>query len=541
MQRLIIIFCLLVPMQLSAQSYFAKHVNLSFRQAPLQAVLNTISKQTGIVFSFDPAKVNVQRKITVEVKDLSAEEALSRLFNGHNLAYEQKGKFAILRTEIPNQATSYGAEPVKMKAALSDLVVNTPRELYVYHPIEPLKNTKIASIPATAKTNPKLARKQSTVLREEIALLLAGLNASQISAQISDEVHRPATVKVEKPRFCVESPVAQPAQLTFINPLGTDWMATKNNTYVLSLNMLGGVTAGVSGVEFGGLYNINRGEMSGVQFAGLLNTNTCSVSGLQFAGLFNYARHGNPQLQVAGLYNRSEKGAKAQLAGIANQAPDGTANVQIAGIFNTVDSMSTQISLVNVAHRGGFQAGLVNIRDTADGMMLGLLNIAKKGGLIEVELAGGFAQLLESTISLRTGIQKFYSILSVGHSFNRTSSPEFWGVGAGFGTSFKIDERWKMNLEAVTFSLADKHFKFDFTKEDDDEGTFNSLLQVRPIVTYQVAKHFKVFAGPSFNVLVSTNSDDNLLRMDAPYTIFKSDGSKNKVQGWIGIAAGVRF
>lgn len=551
---LVFIFCMVAAVQLSAQNYFCKQVSLSFKQVSLQTVLNSISQQTSIVFSFDPTKVDLGKKVTVELKNKSVEEALPHVLDQGSLRYRSNGKFAILLPAGGKEAVRPGVLPVVNN--LQPVPVPTPspvREQYCYQAIDPLGIYLLVSSGDTVSVCHSLvtnmntdmqtktisplkvssnAANLSTTLRKQLALVVAALSMFQATAQTSKDVAIPERVKVYRPAFCVEAPVARPAQITFINPLGSDWKSTKNNTYNLSLNLVGGVNAGVSGAEFAGIYNITHGNMSGVQFAGLFNTNSCSVTGAQFAGLLNYARKGSASIQASGLYNRSDQGARVQIAGLTNQAPESKTGVQIAGFLNTADTAQTQIAVVNTLRHGGFQLGLVNIRDTTDAVMLGLVNIAKKGGLIEVELAGGFAQLLESNISLRTGSEKLYAILSLGHTFSSSSTPEFWGYGFGLGTTFRLQEKWRLNLEVLSIQLANKHFNTSF---------YNQLIQLRLVAAYRIAKRFSLFAGPSFNLLIANNSIENPLRQDAPYTIINSTGSRNRVQGWIGVTAGVRF
>src|SRR5690606_16099068 len=55
----------------------------------------------------------------------------------------------------------------------------------------------------------------------------------------------------------------------------------------VSLNVLGGYTAGTDGVEIGGMFNIVRKDVRYVQLAGLFNNVGGEVEGVQMAGLFN--------------------------------------------------------------------------------------------------------------------------------------------------------------------------------------------------------------------------------------------------------------
>src|SRR5690606_33332308 len=54
-----------------------------------------------------------------------------------------------------------------------------------------------------------------------------------------------------------------------------------------SVNLLGGYTSGVNGVELGGGFNINKRNVNFLQAAGVFNLVGGSVSGIQLAGVNN--------------------------------------------------------------------------------------------------------------------------------------------------------------------------------------------------------------------------------------------------------------
>ena len=72
--------------------------------------------------------------------------------------------------------------------------------------------------------------------------------------------------------------------------------------------------------------------------------------------------------------------------------------------------------------------GLINVRDTADGVSLGLINIVKKGGILEAGIEAG--EFVHTAVTFRSGVQRLYSIISVGYNYIEN----FWSVGTGLGT-----------------------------------------------------------------------------------------------------------
>ena len=120
--------------------------------------------------------------------------------------------------------------------------------------------------------------------------------------------------------------ISRPIQVTFIHPLGTNgWNAPRviNN---VSLNLLAGVSAGTQGFEFGGLVNVDLGNVRGAQIAGLANTVTGSANGFQAAGIYNFVKESSTGFQLAGITNVNlQKSRGAYFAGLTN-VQNGEAN-----------------------------------------------------------------------------------------------------------------------------------------------------------------------------------------------------------------------
>jgi hypothetical protein len=414
-------------------------------------------------------------------------------------------------------------------------------------------------------------------------------------------------------------------QFTFFYPLGTDGKSSKVYTYNFSLNVLGGITAQTNGFELGAIFNINKYGSKGLQTAGIFNftgsdacnaveSNNFQIAGFanhtrkgsssQIAGVFNFAENSPVQIgsiinsakksgcqisgifnnslesicQVSGAVNSSEK-SYFQIGGLVNIArpcsfdedeqPETKPVTQISGAINIAAESTCQIGgIVNVTKKGGFQLGLVNIRDTADGISIGLINIVKKGGLIEFGVEAG--EFLYPVLTFRSGTDKFYTILTGTYKFSKTN--DFWSVGYGLGTKFNISKNFGLDLELIYNDLF-------FTKSTDYEdyliiipatdGTSaslsilpekiekknnNSLIQLSPVFTYKFAKNFKIFAGPSFNLLIQTldeiyypeyiylPEDPSLnARIKTPYTIFQKTKENCMLSFWIGFRAGIKF
>lgn len=492
-----------------SQSLLQKKVNIDADKFVLHDIFTLLTAQTGALFSYNPQEVNSSQIISYKADNLPLLKVLEDLLHP-SVLIKERGRYVILTKEGAADVLDNIAEHAQRKEVLSEI-----RKISLYDS---------GNLPQVCHSSTKF--KNDEQMKKEIAALMlvlatATVNVDKLAAQ---EQTQPKA-KSEKQA----GPLAEkPFQVSFISPLGTDGMNSPKNTYKFSLNLLGGVTGGLNGLEFGGLYNINKYKTYGAQFAGIFNY-TDTLRGFQWAGIGNIAKNGKSVFQVAGIFNfknHSEGNTSTQIAGIGNLSLSGKTAVQVSPIVNIADTTNCQVStIVNVARKSKFQIGLVNVSDSAN-IMIGLVNIARNG-FMEVEAAGG--EFMHASVSFRSGTKKLYGILSFGYNF----SDEFFGYGAGIGTTLDFNDKWGMNIEAVQYSLADKNFK---------QKKYNGLSQIRPVVHYNFNKKISIFGGPVANVYVGDKSDENkLLHVSAPYTIWDYDGSKKKVEAWFGFTAGVRI
>lgn len=277
-------------------------------------------------------------------------------------------------------------------------------------------------------------------------------------------------------------------QLSFISPLGTNGTQSQFTTNNVSVNIIGGYSNGNTGFEFGGIYNVNIHLTQGVQFAGILNYS------------------GNAQNAI-------------QIAGITNLAKKGTINTQIAGIANVAQRVK------------GVQIGLINISEDCDGVPIGLINIVKNGGKREFEVS--VSEALNTAVSFKLGVDRFYTIFSAGANY--ISSPVEYAAGLGFGTHIDWKQGWGNQIELIGYTL---------TEDGKFQRGINMLTQLKFTVSKEITPRFKVFAGPVLNLTISdyVNPETGKLGSSlSPWSMWKNDSDKTRVNSWIGMSAGVRF
>jgi len=113
--------------------------------------------------------------------------------------------------------------------------------------------------------------------------------------------------------------------------------------------------------------------------------------------------------------------------------------------------------------------------------------VAKKGYL---EMALSFSKQL-GAISIRPGLYNVYAILSIGSDYNKSY---LFGIGAGI--LIKIDTHFSINFDLLRNAIiAGKTYALEVRA---------SNTQILPMLNYSVGTGFKLFAGPTVNLINSS-------------------------------------
>lgn len=378
--------------------------------------------------------------------------------------------------------------------------------------------------------------------------------------------------------------IHRPGQFSFVPPLSTNGWESARVVNNVSVNLLMGYQGGLDGVEvagfanvirydmngaqfagfgntvlgtthgaqFSGFYNMNRRYLFGAQFAGFANVVTDSADAFQVAGFVNYNRGKTKGTQVAGFANLVTDSVQgAQIAGFANSSTGSVQGTQIAGFSNIAtgnmqglqvagfsnvasgDLKGAQVSgFVNVAKKvNGLQVGFINIADTIDeGLAVGFLSISKNGYYaIEVE-----ANETEYALAnFKIGTEKFYNTFSVG--LRPHDDKMHWAYGYGVGTLTPLSEKVHMALDLQSIQLVENNFR-DWGLE------LHNRLKVT--AGYAISDRVSLTAGPSFNILISDEEDENgnIVGSDlAPWALTNETYRNNNVKTYIGFNAGLKI
>jgi hypothetical protein len=155
-------------------------------------------------------------------------------------------------------------------------------------------------------------------------------------------------------------------QVSLTPGLSTHGKLSAQVVNTVSVNVIGGYTAGVNGVELAGAFNINKTDVKYVQAAGLLNFTGGSVKGVQLAGMHNHVLGNVDIVQASGIANFVKGNVTgAQMAGIYNHVSKDLTGFQASGIANFVKGNATGVQLSSIYNHvagsfTGFQASNIS-------------------------------------------------------------------------------------------------------------------------------------------------------------------------------------
>lgn len=147
----ILFFSLSTRGQKQDGSVFEKRVTLSITDQPLTAILDQLSWQAGVYFSYDAALFNTSQKMSVEASDKSLYTILNQLFNIADFKFTEKENQVIITRRIEKAAADTVANdtvPVKYFFLSSRIVDSKKGDPVVYASVSIL-NKPIGTITNT--------------------------------------------------------------------------------------------------------------------------------------------------------------------------------------------------------------------------------------------------------------------------------------------------------------------------------------------------------------------------------------------------------
>jgi len=384
-------------MPLSPSKYnLEKKVTVEVKDQQISQVLKKISRAGDFYFSYSGTLIKQDSLVSLSMRNTPVREILNKLFN-NKVDYTENGEYIILRYA----ANHFTIEPENITTAeklylISGYVIDT----------ETGQKVKQASV-----YEKRLLQSTLTDSKGYFKLKFKG-DHNEVILTASKETYRDTTliflsdIKIKPEgyddhngrtgnvgygdiensgigRFFISSKqriqslnipdffANTPFQASFTPGLSSHGIMSSQVINKFSLNILGGYTAGTDGFEIAGLFNITKGDVKKMQFAGLFNQVGGSVHGIQVAGLLNDVRGEKKGFQAAGLFNNVRKEAQGfQIAGLCNLGSKNMKGFQAGGIANITGENFDGVQIGGI---GNFVSKTVNGVQIA-----GIVNYAKK-------------------------------------------------------------------------------------------------------------------------------------------------------------------
>lgn len=583
--------------------YLERKITISFDHETVGSSLQRLSVAGGFVFSYNPDVLDAGKVITYRFVNRSVREILDEIFKG-SIQYKARGQYLIL-TSAPK--TSSRKEP----AVVSGYVVDEStgerlKDVSIYDPIT-LASTvtdsygyfeiEIDKPPSEIILSVNREYYSDTLLSvsDERRLLNVSIRASKDKlAVLADSVNQKVTRLWHKKVTWfhninmrnIDDSLYRTFQVSLVPFVGTNHKMSAHVTNDYSLNVVGGYSLGVRKMEFGGVFNMVRGNVKGVQVAGVFNGVSGDVEGFQLAGVFNgnggavrgaqiagvlnlnvgnadgFALGGvgniaaGPQspAQIGGVFNiAAVRGGPLQIGGVFNVAASDMKGMQTAGVFNIAGKQikGTQLAGVfNIAGqeiRGaqisgvfnvarsvcGVQIGLINIADSVKGIPIGLMSVVGKG-YHKIEISAD--EIFYNNIAFRSGVRQFYNIFQAGArpSTYRDKST-LWTFGYGVGSSARISKKLFLDFDLTSNQIV----------EGNSIEALNLLNKVYIGFDYQAFKKLSISMGATLNGLITETDYDGYPTLFTDYQpnilLDRGVGDNHALQMWIGAKVGIRF
>lgn len=407
-----------------AQSPLNKTVTVNADRQPLAIVLDNISMQGGFHFSYVKEFIHDDSLVTVHVNEKSVKQVLDILFLG-NFHFREIGNQIIIQPGTSAKEKWYVVSG-HVKDAITGAPVNnasvyervqlisTMTNEHGYFRIRLREREKVAAATLTVSKD---------LYRDTIMFISSGFDqeinatikpAPPIMLSVVDVNQHSHVEQTLFGRFFLSSRqrmqslnlsdffTKQPYQYSLVPAIGTHGRIGSQVINKFSLNLIGGYTAGLNGVELAGVFNIDQkdvkwvqaagvfnivgGHMTGAQLAGIHNHTLDSLEGVQAAGVSNVLKNGFDGAQLSGVYSQAGGLSKgAQLSGAVSFLGQNIEGVQASGAIGVALGKVSGAQLAGAVNysrniKGTQLAGAVNVStDSLQGVQLaGAINYAKR-------------------------------------------------------------------------------------------------------------------------------------------------------------------
>lgn len=544
MRSLFVLLLLACLSGASAQSYLDRQVTLHVRRQPLARVLDTLARRAGCGFSYNSSILPQDSLVTASYNRAPLRQVLEGLL-GTGYQYVPSGRYLIiLRQPPPPKETSWlltghvldastGKPLYQASVYLPDQLQTTLTDEQGFFRLRLRERNRAPTLTVSKEwyQDTTLSVAGEHAGEQEYTIAISPARVTEIAPlTISTGIEhnwwgrlflssRERVQSMNLTRFFT----SEPYQVSLLPSLGTHGRMAPQVTNTVSLNLIGGYSAGTRGVELAGVFNLDKRSVGMVQAAGLLNVAGGPVVGAQLAGAVNSDLDSVSGCIVAGFANVVHGPvAGLEVAGFANLSRDPVRGVQVAGAYNRaprIDGM--QIGIINHARRlNGFQLGLVNIADTSDGYSLGLVSIVRHG---IHQLSVSYGETTGFTAAYKGGNPALYSILLGGYD----PRGGYFSMGYGVGHAFHFHTSpWGLLLELTGETINDQRWR-----------SVGAIYRLTPAVTFRLSSAVSLFAGVRASLFAADRHPPAGEHVPPSFAA----GWDPRTSGWIGATAGLIF
>ncbi|WP_229254046.1 STN and carboxypeptidase regulatory-like domain-containing protein [Dyadobacter sp. NIV53] len=382
-----------------AQKLLSKAVSVSVRNKPVSEVLKLIGDQGEFSFSYNSDIIPGDSLVTLSVKSNPVKQVLDLLLTGKYL-YKETGKYIIIQKapkekyyQITGQVfDSETGKEVDYASVYSrqQLVSDLTDDSGFFR-----LRLRDRSFPLTLTLSKIGYADTSLVIRTEnesglkVFIHPKAIDLDTLIIKYSEKNNSWLVRLFVSSRLRAQSRnlskffVALPFQASLTPGLSTHGRLSPQIINKFSLNIYGGYTAGVNGIEIGGLFNISKkdarylqmsttfnavaGDFTGLQISGIYNQILDSLNGVQMSGFGGFVNKQMRGVQISGVGNITKGSVEGvQMGVVGNIGGRNMRGLQLAVLFNYAKNLK------------GVQFGMINLADTSSGYSIGFLNIVKK-------------------------------------------------------------------------------------------------------------------------------------------------------------------
>jgi len=611
-----ILLMLIANVALGETPVLERSITVTIQQLKLTDALKVIADEGNFTFSYNSSILDGNRVVSYNFTNKTVREILNEIFKG-TIEYKVRGKYIILTKStkkndeqvlsgyVVDETTgkklarvsvydpvslssavtdNYGYFEIKVKKDISDLKLSVNKSNYTDTVVQVQKQNPFLNIPI------KFDSRKAGAIADSVGQKIKRFWTTTISSfrnvnsdNIADTIYR---------KF----------QFALVPFIGTNGELSGNVVNDYSLNLIGGYALGSRKLEFGGVFNLEQGDVSGAQIAGVFNGVAGRSSGVQLAGVLNAVYDSSSAVRLAGVANinggavtspslagvinltlgnshslhvagvgnvthgqqlgphiggvfniSTNEGRGLQLAGVFNITAKQYKGTQLAGVFNLAGKDVHGVQLAGVMNLSGKTvtgsqiSGVLNVARRVRGSQVGLFNFADsvRGvpvGLLSV-VAKGYHKLEISADEI------FYTNIAF-----RTGVPSFHNilfVGAK-PNSFSSDSTyWTFGYGFGTAPRLSKRvsLNFDITAQQIVDNkkieALNLLNKFTAGVDIRLAKGISFTCAATYNAYVTDTQFDRYQPLFSDYKpgILNDKTFSNgyRARTWIGAKAGFRF